>query len=121
MGYDGPDYQIRREYFFRDVGGVGQYEYAKFRSFQASRLKKVHAIVTVPGTSDEHGFDIYHGTTSIGTILLGTKTVDEIAHSELLDEKLPSLDQISVKSLDDAAGHAQIVYEYEITPDAVAS
>lgn len=119
MSYDDPDFGIRREQFAGEAGGGATTEYVKFRAFQAARLKKVHAAVTVAGTNAGHGFDVYHGTTSIGTIALGTNTANVQAHSATLDRILATMDQVSVKSLVDATGKAHIVYEYEITPDAV--
>lgn len=121
MSYDDPDFSIRREQFAGEAGGGATTEYTKFRSFQAARLKKVHAAVTVAGTATVHGFDVYHGTTSIGTIALSTNTAGSLAHSALLDRTLASLDQVSVKSLADVVGKAHIIYEYEVTPDAVQS
>lgn len=121
MAYDDPDYQIRREQFAGEAGGAATTEYTKFRAFQATRLKKVHAAVTVAGTTTAHGFDVYHGTTSIGTIALGTSTAGSQGHSALLDRSVNSLEQVSVKSLADAAGKAHIVFEYEVTADAVQS
>lgn len=121
MSYDDPDFSIRREQFAGEAGGGATTEYGKFRVFQASRLKKVHAAVTVAGTTTGHGFAVYHGTASIGAITLGTAAAGSAGHSALLDEALATLDQVSVKSLADADGKAHIIYEYEVTPDAVQS
>ncbi len=120
MAYDDPDFQIRRERDAITVAGATT-EGAKFRLFQAARLKKVHAAVITAGTSTAHGYDVYHGTTSIGTIAVGTSTAGSVAHSALLNETIASMDQMSVKSLADVVGVAHIVYEYEITADAVQS
>lgn len=120
MPYDDPDFQIRREADRITIAGATT-EGAKFRSFQAMRLKKVHATVITAGTATTHGYDVYHGTTSIGTIALSTSTAGANASSALLDRAVPSREQVSVKSLADAVGVAHIVYEYEITSDAVQS
>lgn len=120
MAYDDPDYQIRREQDAITVAGATT-EGAKFRLFQAARLKKVHAAVITAGTATTHGYDVYHGTTSIGTIALSTSAAGVTASSALLDRTVGSLTQMSVKSLADATGVAHIVYEYEITSDAVQS
>ncbi len=121
MAYDDADFGIRREQFAGEAGGAATTEYTKFRSFQAARLKKVHAAVTTAGTTTAHGVDVYHGTTSIGTIVLGTSAAGVAGHSALLDRTLATMDQVSVKTLADAAGKAHIVYEFEVTPDAVQS
>ena len=120
MAYDDPDFTIRREADRITVAGATT-EGAKFRAFQAMRLKKVHAAVITAGTATTHGYDVYHGTTSIGTIALSTSAAGVTASSALLDRTVGSLTQVSVKSLADAVGVAHIVYEYETTSDAVQS
>lgn len=120
MPYDDPDFSIRRESAHIPTAGATS-EGAKFRSFQAMRLKKVHAAVITAGTATTHGYNVFHGTTSIGTIALSTSAAGVVAHSALLDELVGTMEQVSVKSLADATGVAHIVYEYEVTPDAVQS
>lgn len=94
-------------------------EMCKFRSFQKMKLKAVHAISIIAGTATTHGYDVYHGTTSIGTIALGTSAAGVVAHSNLLNEACGSMEQVSVKSLADATGVAQLVYEYQVDHDAL--
>lgn len=120
MGYSDPNFTVRREVDRITTAGATT-EGAKFRAFQALRLKKVHAAVITAGTATTHGFDVYHGTTSIGTIALGTSVAGVVAHSGLLNETVATMEQVSVKSLADAVGVGHIVYEFEVTPDAVAS
>lgn len=121
MGYSDPNYTVRREDFGGEAGGGATTEYCKFRHFQKMRLNKVHAIVTTAGTATTHKLDVYHGTTSIGTIALSTSTAGSIAHSGLLDEVCETMDQISVKTGADADGKAHVVYEFHVLPDAVQS
>lgn len=120
MGYSDPNFTVRRE-DCGAAGGAATTEYNKFATFQKKRLKKVHALVTLAGTATAHKFDVYHGTTSIGTIALSTSTAGSVGHSGLLDRTVDTMEQISVKSGADAVGTALIVYEYEVTPDAVLS
>ncbi len=117
--YNDPNRVIRREYCAPPTTAGATTEGAKFRSFQAMRLKKVHAAVITAGTATAHGYDVYHGTSSIGTISLGTSAAGVEASSGLLNRDVESLDQISVKSLADATGVAQIVYEFHVRDDAV--
>lgn len=120
--YTDPTVTVRREHCAgTEAGGGATTEYAKFRSFQKMRLKKVHAAVTVAGTNAGHGFDVYSGTTSVGTIALGTSAANATASSALLDLTVTSLAQVSVKSLADATGKAQVVYEFEVMADSVQS
>lgn len=120
MAYDDPDFQIVREHCATTVAGATT-EGAKFRHFQAMRLKKVHAAVVTAGTATTHGYDVYHGTTSIGQILLGTSTAGAVGHSALLNRAVGSMEQVSVKSLADADGVAQIVYEFDVRYDSAQS
>lgn len=118
-GYSDPNSTLRRENFAGEAGGAATTEYGKFRSFQKAKLKAVHAIVTTQGTAAGHKLDVYHGTTSVGTIALGTSAAGTIAHSATLNRELASMDQVSVKTGADAAGKAAVVYEYEVLHDAV--
>ena len=126
MAYDSPNFSVRREQFAGEAGGAATTEYNKFRAFQASRLKAVHAYITVAGTIAGHGFNVFHGTTSVGAITLSTNTTQasqlgNADYNVVLNRTLAPGDQISVKSLADASGKAHIVYEFEVTPDAVVT
>jgi len=118
MGYSDPNNLVRRESAHITVAGATT-EGAKFRSFQKMRLKKVHLAVITAGTSTAHGYDVYHGTSSIGTILVGTAAAGTVKHSALLNEVCDTMEQVSVKSLADVVGVAQVVHEYEVLPDSV--
>lgn len=112
-----PTHSVRREQFGTTSAGATT-ESCKFRAFLKMRLKKVHVAVVTAGTNAGHGYDIYHGTTSIGTIALGTAAANTVGHSALLDELVESMEQVSVKSLVDATGVAHVVYEFQSTADA---
>lgn len=114
--------QVRREACMAvEAGGAATTEYAKFRSFSKWKLRKVHAVVTVAGTNAGHGLDIYSGTTSIGTIAIGTATAGAQFSSAALNADVLSLNQASVKTLVDATGKAQVVFEYDFAADSVQS
>jgi len=118
MTYADPNATIRRENFAGEAGGGATTEYCKFRTYQKARLKKAHAVVTTAGTNAGHKLDVYHGTSSIGSISLGTSTAGVTASSSTLNEELASLDQISVKTGADATGKAHVIYEYHLQHDA---
>lgn len=118
--YTHPTHMVRREQFGTTTAGATT-EGCKFRAFLKMRLKKVHVAVVTAGTAAGHGYDVYHGTTSIGTIALGTSVAGTLAHSSALNELVDTMEQISVKSLADATGVAHVVYEYQTTNDAVES
>lgn len=119
--YDSPDFTIRREQCMTPAAAGATTESNKFRHFQAIRLKKVHAAVITAGTSTAHGYNVFQGTTSVGAITLGTSAAGAVASSALLNLDVASMEQLSVKSLADVVGVAQIVYEFEVRPDAVES
>ncbi len=120
--YDHPNAIVRQEGLGQtEAGGAGTTEYAKFASFQKMKLKKVHALVTTAGTLTAHGFDVYSGTTSIGTIAVGTAIALTNASSGALNTAIAAMGQVSVKTLADTVGKAIIKYEYEVDHDAVLS
>lgn len=119
MTYADPNATVRRENFAGEAGGAATTEYCKFRVFQKSLLKKAHAVVTTAGTAAGHKLDVYHGTSSIGTIALSTSTAGVSATSATLNEELAALDQISVKTGSDQTGKAHVIYEYQTRHDAV--
>src|SRR4051812_29879009 len=111
--YSGANARVRREASLLATAGATT-EMCKFRNFQRVKLKAVHAAVVTAGTATTHGYNVFHGTTSIGTIALSTSVAGAVAHSATLNEVVESMEQISVKSLADATGVAQIVYEFEV-------
>lgn len=121
MAYDDPDFTIRREHCCPPTTAGATTEGAKFRQYQKFLLKRAHAAVITAGTATTHGYDVYVGTTSVGTIALGTSGTNVSASSAVLNQSVSALQQVSVKSLADATGVAQIVYEFETQPDAVQS
>lgn len=114
VGYTDPDRIIEREHFAHSVGGAATTEYAKFRSFCAAKLLRVKAAVKTAGTNAGHGYDIYVGTSSVGTIALGTGAAG-VTGTATLNTDVPADTSVSVKSLVDATGLADITFEYQRT------
>lgn len=122
MGYSAANSTVRREHAPTiPAGGAATTSYNKFRSFQRHKLVKAHAVVVVAGTNVGHGFDVYSGTSSVGRITLGTLAAGAKVSSGLINVAVESLDEISIKSLVDATGTAQVIFEYQVLPDAVQS
>ncbi|HEY8359104.1 MAG TPA: hypothetical protein VIL30_16735 [Ramlibacter sp.] len=119
MGYADPNFQVRRENHAGEAGGAATTEYGKFRTYQKSKLRQVHAIVTVAGTVVGHKLDVFRGTTSVGTIALGTSAAGVIASSGALNLDMASMEQVSVKTGADTVGKAAVVFEYSTASDAV--
>ncbi len=120
MAYDAADFTLRREHCAATVAGATTAG-ARFRHFQAIRLKKVHAGVITAGTATTHGYGVYRGTTSVGAIALSTATAGAYASSGALDLELAAMEALEVRSLADATGVSNIVYEFEVLPSAVES
>jgi len=119
MSYDDPNTTVQREQFGGEAGGGATTAYAKFRNYQKGKLRNVHFVVTTAGTSTAHGFDVYVGTSSVGSVSLGTNTAGYSASAGALNSAFASLDELSVKSLADVVGKADVVYEYDYDWDAV--
>lgn len=117
MAYDAPNYAVRREHCCPPTTAGATTKGSKFAQFQAFRLKRAHARVMTAGTNAGHGYDIYVGTTSVGTISLGTSGTNVTASSGTLTNTVTSLQEVSANSLVDATGVAQIIYEYEMLHD----
>lgn len=113
--YTDPTYADVREQAGAVAGGAATTAYAKFRSFSALKLLRVNAHVTVAGTATDHGFDVYIGTSSVATIPLGTSAagVDVEVAIPVALQAVPAKADISVKSLADTVGKADITYEFK--------
>lgn len=109
--YCDPNYNITRDHC-SIAGGAATTAYAKFISFAATRLKAIHAKVVTAGTATTHALNAYIGTASVGAIALSTSTAGVTA-TLLLDEPVPSLETVEVRTGADATGVAIVTYEYE--------
>lgn len=92
------------------AGGAATTTYGKFQEFANFRLIRARAVVTVAGTAAGHGFDIYTGTSSIGTIALSTRTAGEVVDSTI-NVNVTAPGSLSIKSLADATGKADVILE----------
>ena len=120
LRYDHCNHLVRRELPIVPTAGATT-EFGKTRHFQAMRLKSAHAVVTTAGTSTAHGYDVYSGTTSVGSITLGTNTAGYKASVDLGDIDVAAQDSMSVKSLADATGVAEIQLEFETDKAALVT
>lgn len=115
--YSEADVAIHRDFSAGSAGGAATTAYAKFRTFRRAKLKNVHACVTVAGTSTAHKFDVYIGTSSVGSIAVGTTAAGSMVSAVPLvtgglDQVIDGTQQVTVKTGADATGTADIVYEY---------
>lgn len=125
-GYSEADAAIRREFYAQEAGGAATTTYSKFRAFRRAKIKNVYALVTVAGTAAGHKFDVFSGTTSVGSIAVGTAAVGSALTAVPvavggLDLIVDSTNQLSVKTGPDTVGKADIVYEFQILHDGTTT
>lgn len=119
MSYADANCTVRREACFTTVAGATTTG-ARFASFQKIKLKRVHFVVVTAGASGTHGYRVYEGATPIGAdVVIGTAAAGAVFSTGVLNELVDSMVPVTVRSLADATGVAQVVYEYEVTYDAV--
>lgn len=119
--YDDANSATRRTHAAETVAGANGVG-AKFANYQAFKLIAVHAIVTVAGTSAGAGNAaiIKNGTTAVATCTLGTVAAGGTV-SLTVNSAVPSLTQLTCTNGTDATGKALILYEYQLSPDALLS
>jgi hypothetical protein len=122
MAYDSPEFHTRRTACYETAAGASAVG-AKFASFQKLRLKAVHTIVTVAGTSAGAGNSliIKNGTTALATFTLGTTTAGAAQSATGLNSDVTSLTQLTATNGTDATGKNLVIYEYETHPDTTKS
>ncbi|MBF0214007.1 MAG: hypothetical protein HQM00_10675 [Magnetococcales bacterium] len=122
MGYMNPNHIVVRETQTATSTAGATTVGPSMRNFQKIHLKGAHAIVKVAGTTTGHGFDVYNGTSSIGRVTLGTAAAESTASATLTgDTTIPAFGTVSVKSLADATGTAQFIFEFQAATDAAQS
>jgi hypothetical protein len=83
---------------------------AAFRLFTDAIVREVRVNVVTAGTSHAtHALDIYKGTSSIDTILIGTETSGVIIDATLTDNTFSSTDSLYLKTTDSDATFIGVV------------
>lgn len=119
--YDDPNNTIRREYFSRQLGAASATEYHPFRSWQKCRLVAAHYTVVTAGTAAGRSFQVYHDDSAIGSVSLGTAVAGVTVSITGLARTIASLEKVHAQFDLGAVGGGDIVYEFEVLPDAVLS
>jgi hypothetical protein len=109
--YTDPNANTRREINAANVAGAAGASMAKFLMFQKTRLKKVHCLVVTAGTNAAAQVDIFNGTSSVGSIVVGTNTAGAVLHSAAIDSDIPANGLIELKG---AANTATFVGSFAI-------
>lgn len=119
MAYDAPDYLIRREIHVPNLTGAASASLKKFHMFQAAKLKAVHGTIITAGTNAAAAFDIYAGTTSVGSLAIGTNTAGSLVTSGAINAAIPQNGFIEIKgAANSATAVASLAIEYEVDPSA---
>ena len=123
MAYQDPNYQTRREAMFPSVTGSASASVMRFAMFQKATLKKVHAVINTAGTNTTAAMDVYVGTASVGTIVLGTNAAGSVMSSGALNAAVaqgPTL--IELKGIANSATVAfSPTFEYTLDHDGTVS
>ena len=119
LSYDHPTYQVRPSAVVNCPAVAAEISAGKFVAFAAMKVKSIRGAVNVAGTADTAAYDLYNGTTSIGTIVMGTKTAGEALSYTTSDITLASGGFIDFKTIADSATlAASFTVEYQLTPGA---
>lgn len=122
MAYDDAAFSIRREINAPNIAGADEASMAKFLQFQATRLKAVHALVCVAGTSTAAGLDVFIGTASVAEVILGEDEPGSVVHSGRIDLDVPANGLIEIKGKADSATLVvSLSIEHEVSPAAAES
>lgn len=121
--YDHPAYLARFPVVFGDTtaGASGTGLITNFPV--ATKLRNVTATVKVAGTSATTGnkVDIFVGTTSVGSITLGTSAAQVVGTSGDLNQTIGAGTAVYFKNGTDATGTARLTGEMSLAPDATWS
>ena len=71
----------------------------RYHAFTARKILEVRAVAHVAGKADTSGINIYKGTTSIGSITLGTNAADTKIDASLTDTDLAKDETLILKNI----------------------
>lgn len=118
--YDHPSYLTRQQVHLglTTAGASGTSLITNYTN--QMRLRNVVATVAVAGTSGTtgHKLDVFVGTSSVGTITLGTSAVQATGTSGDLNTIVPIGSPVFTKNGTDATGTARVVMELHTDPSA---
>src|SRR5512133_429976 len=86
----------------------------RHRFFTAVKVLEVKGTVHAVGSSDDTAFVIYKGTSSIGSVAVGTSTAGTVVSASLTDTDFAATDDLSIKqAVATETGAANIYLEYQ--------
>ena len=106
-----------------NLTGIAGATFSKFHLYAKSKLRRVSALVITAGTNAAAGIDIFVGTTSVGSITVGTNTAGVVVDSGSLDVLLTpgsNTGQIDMRGKANSATMAvSLCCQVQAVPDAV--
>lgn len=120
--YDHPQYQVHVPVALNLSAVAASTEAGKFVAFQACKVKSLRCVIGITGTNDAAGYDIYNGTTSVGSIVVGTAAVNSAATVTFTEQTLAAGGYIGFKTKANSATTANsVVLEVEPVPGATVT
>jgi hypothetical protein len=119
MAYDHPAYTARQFQVVPLPATAASTSVLKFAAFTSLKIKRIEVIVKVAGTADAAGYDILNGTSSVGSIGVGTNAAAAYGTGLTQDISLSSGGYLDIKTKAASATMAtDAVIEFELTPGA---
>lgn len=113
--YDHPAYLVRQLMYFEGAASASGTN-AQMEAPIDFTIRNVRGVVVTAGTTSTHAYTIRKGTTSLGSISLGTSAAGVSATSGDLNAALTAGDEFNILKSDDATGVAHFAMEVEIPP-----
>lgn len=119
MAYDHPQYTVRQFSPVALPATAASTSVFKFFAFTSMRIKRIAAIVKVAGTADAAGYDVLNGTSSVGSLGIGTLAAASAGTGLTSDITLTSGGYLDFKTKAASATMAvDAMIEWELLPGA---
>ena len=122
MAYQDPAYQGSVEKSFGNTAGAASASVLRYAQFQKAKLKKVHAVINVAGTNAAAAADVYIGTASVGTIVLGINTAGAFLSSAAINADVAQGSLVELRGIANSATvNFSPTFEFQLYHDGTAS
>ena len=119
LSYDHPLYLARYSANVNCHAVAASKSANKFIAFAAMKVKSVQGNVNIAGTDTAAGYDLYHGTTSIGEFVTSTNTAGSALAAILPGQAMVEGEVIEFRTKANSATlAASFIVEYELVPGA---
>lgn len=115
MAYDHPAYTSRHIVPVPLPAVAASTSVFKFVAFTSIKVKRIDAIVKTAGTADAAGYDIMNGTSSVGSVGVGTAAAAALGTAMVTDITVAAGSYLDIKTKAASATMAcDAAIEYEI-------